>query len=158
MGWHLFAVAAVRLVRDSPNLPFSNSGKVAQVLSQPMLELVWGGRHENFSATEDLDLVRRSQCYLITWNLSNLILHYPSIEILIQTGWALSWPQSSHTFQLMLYTSMGCSPLFSLCPSSYPHSSHPHIPLLREAVSYNCSTRGHLLFLILRHLMSCSLV
>lgn len=92
MGWNRFAVAALGLVRDSPNLPLSNSGKVAQVPSQPMLELacfwtlssiVWGGCHANFSATEELDLVRRSQCYLITWNLSNFILHCSSTQTLL---------------------------------------------------------------------------
>lgn len=62
----------------------------------------------------------------------------------IQTGWALSWPQSSHTFQLMLYPSMGCSPLSSLCPSSYVHLTlrfHSHMKL-----SHTIATHGGICF------------
>lgn len=124
-SWNLFAIAAIGLVWDSLKSPLSNSGIVAKVLSQPILELacfwtlsstVWRGSWElpNLWA-EDLDLTDGAT---VTWSSGicpNSSLPFFNVDS-PQAGWACCWPQSyvsPHTFSLCFTLPWVLSPLLS---------------------------------------------
>lgn len=145
----LLLLPAIQSVWDSLKLP-----KVAKVLSQPMLELAFFLNSVQHSlkrvSWELLSLWgsitgshRCCHCYMITWNLSNLTPHCSSTWHLL-FRWTEPPPDPDQAvlisltlnFQLILYTSLGCSLL------SVHLLSHAQFILklysFHEAILYNC--------------------